>query len=60
MQIRSSQQDGSTKLNQELVIHFPEGIPAFEDAQNFTLAGNEEMEPFVNDCRFPNCTFGKS
>src|SRR5210317_1539714 len=47
MQIKSNQQEGPAKLNQELVIHFPEGIPAFEDAQNFTLAGNEEMEPFV-------------
>ena len=47
MQIKSEQQDGKTNLTQDLVIHFPDGIPAFEDAQNFSLAGNEDMEPFV-------------
>jgi hypothetical protein len=27
MQIKSDKQDQTKKLNQELVIHFPEGIP---------------------------------
>lgn len=31
----------------DIEIHFPEGIPAFEDAQNFALVGSEDTEPFV-------------
>lgn len=41
------QGDVLKSLEQEAIISFPEGIPAFEDASNFTLVYNEEIKPFL-------------
>lgn len=34
-------------LEKEAVITFPEGVPAFEDAKNFTLVTTEDIKPFL-------------
>ncbi len=48
MKIKPETQDAKKKkVSQDLVIHFPEGVPAFENAQNFTLIGGEDIEPFM-------------
>lgn len=34
-------------LEKEAVITFPEGVPAFEDAKNFTLVTTDDIKPFL-------------
>jgi len=41
------QGDLLNSLGQEAIINFPSGVPAFEDANNFTLICNEDIKPFL-------------
>ncbi|MCM8538097.1 MAG: flagellar assembly protein FliW [Lentisphaeraceae bacterium] len=34
-------------LDKEAVFHFADGVPAFEDAKNFTLVTNDDIKPFL-------------
>ena len=47
MLIESNERDLMTTTDREVVIHFPDGIPAFGDGQSFSLVENEELAPFV-------------
>ncbi|RMD84451.1 MAG: flagellar assembly protein FliW [Lentisphaerae bacterium] len=48
--IQIQQTDNQPKivgLGAEPIINFPEGIPAFEEAHNFMLVTNSEIDPFL-------------
>jgi flagellar assembly factor FliW len=34
-------------LEKEAIFNFPDGVPAFEDAQNFSIVTNEDIKPFI-------------
>jgi flagellar assembly factor FliW len=41
-----SDQLGEVEVDEEAVIHFPEGIPGFEECRDFVLIEDEELAPF--------------
>lgn len=47
MLIYSNRWDFRTGTDDDAVIHFPDGIPAFGDIQNFSVSSNDDLNPFV-------------
>jgi flagellar assembly factor FliW len=47
MLIRSNRWDLKASTEDDAVIHFPDGIPALGDVQNFTVSSSDDLDPFV-------------
>ncbi|MCH1429959.1 MAG: flagellar assembly protein FliW [Chlamydiales bacterium] len=41
------QADKKTSIKKDKIVHFPEGLPAFEEVKDFVLINNKEEAPFL-------------
>lgn len=59
MQSLQALQDENTILQHKKNIHFPEGLPAFEQVKEFVILANEEEAPFMwlQAVNVPNLAF---
>lgn len=59
MQSLQALQDENTILQHKKNIHFPEGLPAFEQVKEFVIVANEEEAPFMwlQAVNVPNLAF---
>ena len=58
MQIESYSEEAVELIKQDLVIHFPDGIPAFEDITEYTLTSDSNIEPFMRLTSLQDPDFG--